>query len=151
MSKREHDVSLEKALRLQLSRHACSSYPNPNQKKHMPSTRVHVEYMQDGEGSKWPPIHKAQEQLPEKLKQRSSKSLQTTSLCYCNAKSTLKVLLIFNKVDKTNVENLDFIHLVPSSSSSFFLAKHNSKRIQSQQILNIPNDCSANLLHSSLF
>ena len=34
---------------------------------------------------------------------------------------------------------------------SFFFARHNSKSIRCMQILNIPNDCSANLLHSYLF
>ena len=49
-------------------------------------------------------------------KQRSSKSLQTASLCYSNAKSTVKVPLTFNKVEKTKVENFDFVHLLSSST-----------------------------------
>ena len=82
------------------------------------------------------------------MKQRSSKSLRTTSFYYSNDKSIPKVLLTFNKVQKTKLENFDFLHLL---SSLFFLARHNSKSIWSLQILNIPNDCLANLLHSSLF
>ena len=50
------------------------------------------------------------------MKQRSTKSLQTTFLCYSDAKSTLKVLLNFNMVEKAKLENLDFVHL-----SSFFI------------------------------
>ena len=83
---------------------------------------------------------------PRKMKQRSSKCLQTTSLSYSNAKSTLKVPLTFNTLEKTKHKNLNFIHLF--SSSCFFLARHNSKSIWCMRILNIPNDCSANLLHS---
>ena len=54
----------------------------------------------------------------QKTKQRGEKSLQTTSLCYSIAKSTLKTPLTFSKVDKTKHENFDFVHLL---SSSFFL------------------------------
>ena len=49
-----------------------------------------------------------------KIKQRSSKSLQTTSLYYSSAKSTLNVPLPINKVEKTN---FDFVHLLYSSST----------------------------------
>ena len=49
------------------------------------------------------------------------KSLQTTFPSYSNAKSTLKVLLTFNTVEKT---------------------KHKNVRMQK---LNIPNNCSVNL------
>ena len=85
---------------------------------------------------------------PRKTKQRSEKSLQTTSLCYSIAISTLKTPLTFSKVEKTKHENFDFVHLLSSSSSFFFFfffffIKHNSKTIQCVQILNIPNDCSA--------
>ena len=55
---------------------------------------------------------------PRKTKQRSEKSLQTTSLCYSIAKSTLKTPLTFSKVEKTKLENFDFVHLLSSSSSS---------------------------------
>ena len=56
----------------------------------------------------------------KKTKQRSSKSLQTTctSLCYSNAKSAVKVPLTFNKVEKTKVENFDFVNLSSSFSST---------------------------------
>ena len=56
---------------------------------------------------------------PKKTKQRSDKSLKTTSLCYSIAKSTLKTLLTFSKVEKTKHEIFDFVYLL-SSSSSFF-------------------------------
>ena len=79
------------------------------------------------------------------MKQRSSKSLQTNFLWYSNAKSTLKVPPTSNKVEKTKLENFNFVHFC------FFLARRNSKTIQSWWILNIPNDCLANLLHSYLF
>ena len=35
-----------------------------------------------------------------------------SSLCYTNAKSTIKVLLTFKKVEKTKLENFDFVHLL---------------------------------------
>ena len=69
------------------------------------------------------------------------------SLCYSDAKSTVKVLLTFNKVEKTKNEILDFVHL----HSFLCLARHISTTIQSLRILNIPNDCSANLLNSYLY
>ena len=49
---------------------------------------------------------------PRKTKQRSPKSLQTTSLGYSIAKSALKVQLTFSKVEKTKVKNVNFVHLV---------------------------------------
>ena len=52
------------------------------------------------------------------MKQRSEKRLQTTSVCYSINKSTLKTPLTFAKVEKTKHENLDFGHLLSSSSSS---------------------------------
>ena len=51
------------------------------------------------------------------MNQRSTKSLQTSSLCYSNVISTFKVLLTINKVDKTELENFSFVNLL----SSFFL------------------------------
>ena len=70
-------------------------------------------------------------------------------------KSTPKVLLTFNKVEKTKVENFNFVHLLSSSSSSsfstFLFARRNLKSTRSMQILNIRNECIANLLHSYLF
>ena len=82
------------------------------------------------------------------------KSLQTTSLCYSNAQTTPKVSVIFNKIEKTKLETFHFVLLLSSSTSSFsstsFLAKRNSKGIRSLQILNIPYNCLANLLHSYL-
>ena len=57
---------------------------------------------------------------PRKTKQRNSKSLQTTSLCYLNAKFTLKVPLTLDQVEKINCEDFDYVHLV-SSFSFFFL------------------------------
>ena len=50
------------------------------------------------------------EQLPKKTKQRGEKSLQTTSLCFSIAKSTLKIPLTFSKVEITKHENFDFVH-----------------------------------------
>ena len=44
--------------------------------------------VRDGAGFKWSPVHKVQEQLHEETKQRSAKSLQTTSPCYSVANST---------------------------------------------------------------
>ena len=82
----------------------------------------------------------------QKTKQRSEKSLQTTSFCYSIAKSILKTPPTFSKVEKTKHENFDFVHLL---SSSFI--KHNSKTIRCVQILNIPNDCSANVDYSYMF
>ena len=82
---------------------------------------------------------------PRKTKQRSAKRLQTTSLGYSIAKSTLQVPLTFNKAEKTKREKVNFVHLL--SSSSFFLllssVMHNSKTIRCMQILYIPNDFSA--------
>ena len=46
---------------------------------------------------------------PRNTKQRSSKGLQTISVRYSNAKSTLKVSLPFNEVEKTIRENFDFV------------------------------------------
>ena len=80
---------------------------------------------------------------PRKTKQRSAKRLQTTSLGYSIAKSTLQVPLTFNKAEKTKRENVNFVHLL----SFFFLSSssvtHNSKTTRCMQILYIPNDCSA--------
>ena len=52
--------------------------------------------------------------VPRRTKQRSAKGLQTTSLCYSNAKFTVKVLLTFNKVENTKLESFDFVHLLSS-------------------------------------
>ena len=82
----------------------------------------------------------------QKMKQRSSKSLQTASLCYSNAKSTLLVLLTFNRVEKTKHKNFNFVHIF-----LFFIHRRNSKSVCCVRILNIPNNCFANLLHSYLF
>ena len=82
-----------------------------------------------------------------KMKQRSAKSLQTTALCYFNAKSTLKVPLIFNKIEKTNMKfrfcsSLFFFHsFFLSFFLYFFLARHNLKSTWCMRILNMPNDC----------
>ena len=75
------------------------------------------------------------------------KSLQTTSLCYSIAKSTLKTPLTFSKVEKTKHKNFDFVHLL----SSFSFIKHNSKTIRCVQILRTPNDCSDNVDYSYMF
>ena len=84
----------------------------------------------------------------QKTKQRSEKSLQTTSFCYSIAKSVLKTPLTFNKVKKTKHENFDFVHLLLSSSS---FIKHNSKTIRCVRLLRIPNDWSANEDYSYMF
>ena len=47
-----------------------------------------------------------------------------TFLCYSNAKSPLKVSLLFNRVEKTKLENLDLVHLL---SFSLLLSKQSSK------------------------
>ena len=73
---------------------------------------------------------------PRKTKQTGEKSSQATSPGYSIAKSTLKVPLTLNKVEKTKVENFGFVHLL--SSSFFFSIKHNSKTIRRVQILHIP-------------
>ena len=72
-------------------------------------------------------------------KQRSERSLQTTSLCYSIAKSTFKTPLTSSKVEKTKPENFAFVHILSSSSSFFFSIKHYSKTIRFVKIWNIPN------------
>ena len=84
---------------------------------------------------------------PRKAKQRSTKSLQT-----------LKIYFKQGWGNQTQIFFILFIILLWSVSffflsfllSLFLLTNHNSKDIQCMQILNIPNDCSANLLHSYL-
>ena len=71
------------------------------------------------------------------MKQRSSKSLQTTFLCYSNAKSTLLILLTFIKAKKNKRENFYSVHLL-----SFF-NKHNSKTMWCMRLIYIPNEHSA--------
>ena len=44
-----------------------------------------------------------------KMKQRSSKSLQTISFCYSNAKCTVLVTLTFIKVAKNKQEDFNFV------------------------------------------
>ena len=56
---------------------------------------------------------------PEKSEAGSKKSLQTTSLGYSIAKSTLKTPLTFSEVEKTKHENFHCVHLL--SSFFFFL------------------------------
>ena len=70
--------------------------------------------------------------IPRKVKQMSAKSIQTISLSYSSAKSTLKVPLTFNKVEKTKNENFNFVHLVSS------VDQHNLATIRCMQILYIP-------------
>ena len=50
----------------------------------------------------------------EECQKRSAKSVQTISLCYSSAKCTLNVLLTFNKVEKTKLENFDLVYLLSS-------------------------------------
>ena len=107
----------------------------------------------DGEGSKWPPVDKVQEQLPQKMKQRIERSLQTTSLCYCFAKSTLKPPLTLAKSNKPNMKiSLLFIFFLRLSFSSlFFSIKLNSKTIRFVKILNIPKGWSLTVDYSYWF
>ena len=77
----------------------------------------------------------------KKTKQRSEKSLQTTSLCYSIAKSSLKPPLTFSKVEKTKRENFDFVHLL---SSFFFFFSINSRGMSF-------NSCSSSSSSTSLF
>ena len=55
-----------------------------------------------------------------KTKQTNAKSLQSTTLCYSIAKSTVEVSLTFLKVEKTKHESFNFV------SFSFFIM-HSSK------------------------
>ena len=71
-----------------------------------------------------------------KAEPEECKSLQTTSLCYSNVKSTLSVPLTFNRVEKNKHENFYFC----SSSSFFFLVTNNSKLYSVCDYYNIPND-----------
>ena len=64
---------------------------------------------------------------PRKTEKRSSESLQTTSLCLSNAKSTLKVWLTLNKVEKTSLNiSIMFILFLPLS---VFLSLSSSKGV----------------------
>ena len=54
---------------------------------------------------------------PQKTKQRRAKTLQTASLCYSIAKSTLTVPLTFIKLETTKHENFHFLCLLSSSPS----------------------------------
>ena len=58
------------------------------------------------------------------------------SLSYSNAECTLKVLLTFNKVEKTK-RKISILFIF------FFLDRYNSTTIWCMQILCIPNNCSA--------
>ena len=92
----------------------------------------------------------------QKTKQRNEKSLETISLCYSIAKSTLKTPLTFSKVEKTKHENFAFVHLLLLSSFVFFFfffcsVKHNSKIILFVKILNIPNSKSFTVDYSYRF
>ena len=87
---------------------------------------------------------------PRIMEQRSSKSLQTTSPCYSNAKSALKVSLTFNKVEKTKLE-ISILFIFFLLLSSFFLAKHNPKSIVFSNFKHTKRLPIANLLHSYLF
>ena len=55
------------------------------------------------------------------MKQSSGKSVQITSVCYSSAKSTLKTLLTFSKVEKTKHKNFNFLHLLSFFLPFFFL------------------------------
>ena len=58
-------------------------------------------YLRIAQVLKWPPIHKVQEQVQEKLSRGAQKALDwTTSLLYSNAALTPKVPLTFNKFEK---------------------------------------------------
>ena len=52
------------------------------------------------------------------------KNLQSTLLSYSIAKSTLKTLLTFSKVEKTKHEIFNFVHLLSSSLFLSFLLVH---------------------------
>ena len=75
--------------------------------------------------SKWPPVHKVQEQLAEN-EAEGCKTLTDYILCYSSAKSTLAFLLTSIRLEKTKHENFNFAHLL---SSSFFLPTCNLKTI----------------------
>ena len=47
----------------------------------------------------------------------SKKLTDCTTLCYSIAKSTLYVPLTFLKIEKTKLENFNFVHLLSSCSS----------------------------------
>ena len=59
-------------------------------------------------GSKWLPVHKVQEQFT-KNEAEEWKYVWTISLSYVNAKSTQKLSLTFNNVEKTKHENFNFV------------------------------------------
>ena len=74
--------------------------------------------------------------MKNKANLTNAKSLKTASLGYFIAKSTIKFLLTFIKVEKIKRENFSFVQLL-----SFF-KKHNLKTTRCMRILYIPNDCS---------
>ena len=84
----------------------------------------------------------------QKTKQRSEKSLQTTSLCYSIAKSTLKTLLTFSEGQENQTCKFRFCS---SSFFFFFSIRHNSKTIWFVKILNIPNGWSSTVDYSYWF
>ena len=111
--------------------------------------------VKDRAGSKWPPVHVhvRYRSISQKNKAEEFKRITNYFLCYSNAKSTLLVLLTFNKVKKPNHQTFDFVYLL-LFLLSFFLSSSpgiTQKSIRCMRILNIPNNCSANLLHSYLF
>ena len=65
----------------------------------------------------------SQENEPAELK-----SLQTASLFYSNAKSTLKVPLTFNRVEKAKLKNFDFVHFLSSSSTGITRKAHGLRK-----------------------
>ena len=72
-------------------------------------------------------LHLLYRSCSQKNQAEELKSLKTTSLCYSNAKSTPKILLTFSKVEKTKVENFDFVPLL--SSFFFFLLPQNKSKV----------------------
>ena len=97
--------------------------------------------VRDQAGSKQPPVRKA---APRKMKQMSSKSIQATSFCQSDAKSTLLVPLTFIKGKKISKAKLSILFIFfLSFLHSSFTNKHNQNTIWCVRIIYMPNECFA--------